>query len=33
MKFFVDINLGQVTETHMRVYASELGQVACVLTS
>ena len=33
MKLLADINLGQVTETHMRVYASELGHVTCVLTS
>lgn len=33
MKLLVDINLGQVSETHIRVYASELGHVSCVLTS
>ncbi len=33
MKLLADINLGQVSETHMRVYASEFGHVTCVLTS
>lgn len=33
MKLLADINLGQVSETHMRVYASEIGQVTCVLSS
>ena len=32
MKLLVDINLGQVTETHVRVYASTVGDVTCVLT-
>lgn len=33
MKLLADINLGQVSETHMRVYGSEIGQVTCVLSS
>lgn len=33
MKLLADINLGQVSETHMRLYASEVGQVTCVLSS
>ena len=33
MKLLADINFGQVSEMHMRVYASELGHVSCVLTS
>ena len=32
MKLLVDINLGQATETHVRVYASTVGDVTCVLT-
>jgi hypothetical protein len=33
MKLLVDVNLGQVSETHMRIYASTIGEVTCVLTS
>ena len=33
MKLLTDINLGQVSEMHMRVFASTLGNVACVVTS
>ena len=33
MKLLVDINLGQVSETHMRVYASTVGDVTCVITN
>ncbi len=32
MKLLVDINMGQVSETHVRVYASAIGGVTCVLT-
>lgn len=32
MKLLVDINLGQVSESHVRVYASSSGDVTCVLT-
>ena len=31
MKLLVDINLGQVNETRIRVYASSVGDVTCVL--
>lgn len=33
MKLLAEINLGQVSETFMRVYASEIGQVTCVISS
>lgn len=33
MKLVVDINLGQVSESHLRVYASTVGEVACVVTT
>lgn len=32
MKLLLDIHLGQVSETHVRVYASSVGDVTCVLT-
>ena len=32
MKLVADINLGQVSETHIRIYASSVGEVTCVLT-
>lgn len=31
MKLLVDVNLGQVSETHIRVYASAIGDVTCVV--
>ena len=31
MKLLVDINVGQVSESHLRVYASAVGDVACVV--
>lgn len=31
MKLLVDVNLGQVSETHIRVYASAVGDVTCVV--
>ena len=31
MKLLLDVNLGQVSETHIRVYASALGDVSCVV--
>ncbi len=33
MKLLADIHLGQVSETRVRVYASTLGDVTCVLTN
>lgn len=31
MKLLLDVNLGQVSETHLRVYASATGDVTCVV--
>jgi len=31
MKLLFDVNLGQVSETHVRVYASAVGDVSCVV--
>lgn len=33
MKLLVEINLGQVSETYLRVYASAVGDVTCVVMS
>ena len=33
MKLLVDINVGQVSESHLRVYASAIGEVTCVVVS
>lgn len=33
MKLLLDVNLGQVSETHVRVYASTIGEVSCVVMS
>lgn len=31
LKLLLDVNLGQVSETHIRVYASAIGDVSCVV--
>lgn len=31
LKLLLDVNLGQVSETHVRVYASTVGDVSCVV--